>query len=44
MDTSFSAGHIRFACIAAFFTMSQASDEHTKDNVLPVPVGDSRTP
>lgn len=43
-DILFSVKHIRLACIAAFFTISQANDEHIKDNVLPVPVGDSKTP
>jgi len=44
MDTLFSVKPIRLACIAAFFTMSQAKDEHNSDNVFPVPVGDSNTP
>lgn len=40
----FSVRHIRLACIAAFFAISQANDEQIKDKVFPVPVGDSKTP
>lgn len=44
IDTLFSGTQIRLTCIAAFLTMSQASEEHNKDKVFPVPVGDSKTP
>lgn len=44
IDIFFSEIPIRLACIAAFLAINHPKDEHNNDKVLPVPVGDSKTP